>query len=261
MTAPPALRFAAATLSAWTCALAAFADGPGPGDVPAPAPAGATRSVELPGGVALEMRAVPGGLWFGTHEVTQAQWEAVMGTNPSAFRGADLPVENVSWNDCQAFLRALSALSAAKESGLAFRLPTDAEWEAACRAGGAGAATNGTSAASWNAENSGGRTHPVGEKAPNAWGLHDMCGNVAEWTSTAWGDVFPPTNRMERDGAGDYILRGGAWNDRPEECTPDARDRDLAGDADWDTGLRLCATEVPAAAAAVAPEPSKPSGP
>ena len=248
MLLPPAKGFLAAPLLAWACAVISLADDP--------APTVEAKTISLPGSVALEMRKTPDGLWFGTYEVTQGQWEAVMGTNPAAFRGADLPVENVSWNDCGRFLAALSALPAAKASGLSFRLPTDAEWDTACRAGGDGPAPTETDVESWNAQNSGGRTHPVGQKAPNAWGLYDMFGNVAEWTSTTWGDVFPPRNRTERDGAGDYILRGGAWNDRPEECAPDARDRDAADDADWDTGERLCATETPAADAAPSPRGS-----
>ena len=115
-----------------------------------------TKVCTLPGGVKLEMVHIePGsfmmgggkekrreriteGFWIGKFEVTQAQWEAVMGENPSDFKDADNPVENVSWDDCQEFLKKLNALSAVKESGLVFRLPAEKEWEYACRAGSTG---------------------------------------------------------------------------------------------------------------------------
>ena len=172
---------------------------------------------------------------MGKYEVTQAQWEAVMGENPSKFKGADHPVENVSWDDCQAFLEKLNAHPAARASGLVFRLPTEEEWETACRAGSTNAycrladgteiteATLGRVA--WFDENLSTRPRwlsrflafaerlvdrvhevdwsetlshkPVGRKEPNAWGLHDMHGNVWEWTETADG-----VNR---------VYRGGCW--------------------------------------------------
>ena len=103
---------------------------------PAVAPAAGTTTIALPRGVELAMVRIPGkDYWMGKFQVTQAQWEAVMGVNPSEFEGADNPVENVSWDDCQAFLEKLTAHPAARASGLVFRLPTEEEWETACRAG------------------------------------------------------------------------------------------------------------------------------
>jgi len=113
--------------------------------------------------------------WMGKYDVTQAQWEAVMGSNPSHFRGADLPVEQVSWDDCQLFISRLNA----KGKG-SFRLPTEAEWEYACLAGTTDDLFNFSSIA-WFEDNSGGDTNPVGTKEPNAFGLYDMVGNVCQW--------------------------------------------------------------------------------
>ena len=135
------------------------------------------------------------------YEVTQALWEAVMGENPSNFKGADRPVEKVSWDDCQKFLEKLNALPEVKASGKTYRLPTAAEWKFACRAGATGdycRLADGTEitgktlgAVAWYAGNSkidGCRqTHPVGQKKPNAFGLYDMHGNVSEMTSSALG--------------------------------------------------------------------------
>ena len=131
---------------------------------------------------------------MGKFPVTQAQWEAVMGENPSERKGADRPVENVSWIDCRNFLKKLNALPAAKASGLAFRLPTEAEWVYACRAGATGKyckLADGTEVTAktlgqvaWFESNAFGGTRPVGQKKPNAFGLYDMHGNVSEWTST-----------------------------------------------------------------------------
>ncbi len=126
------------------------------------------------------------------YEVTQALWLAVMGNNPSLFKGADRPVDNVSWNDCQEFLEKLNAMPGVKGSGFTYRLPTEDEWEYACRAGGIRyRLADGTELGydlgevAWHAGNSDGMTHPVGQKKPNAFGLYDMFGNVWEWTSSS----------------------------------------------------------------------------
>ncbi|MDR3212512.1 MAG: formylglycine-generating enzyme family protein [Azoarcus sp.] len=125
--------------------------------------------------------------YLGQYEVTQTQWEAVMGTRPSAFKGDDLPVENVSWNDAQEFIRRLNAL----ENTDKYRLPTEAEWEYAARAGtmtkfSFDAAHAGEYA--WYWDNAGGAPHPVGQKLPNPLGLHDMHGNVWEWVQDWYGE-------------------------------------------------------------------------
>ena len=149
--------------------------------------------------LASEMVPIPGKDYsMCKYEVTQALWFAVMGENPSYFKGVDRPVENVSWNECQMFLEKLKALPEVKASGKTYRLPTAYEWEFACRAGATGGycmLADGTEiteetlgAVAWFDENSDTKTHPVGQKKPNAFGLYDMHGNVWEWTSSAVGD-------------------------------------------------------------------------
>jgi formylglycine-generating enzyme required for sulfatase activity len=116
------------------------------------------------------------GFQMGKYEVTQAQWEAVMGNNPSEFKGPNKPVDSVSWDDAEKFLQKLNEMN----DGYLYRLPTEAEWEYAARAG---TVTDYDSDLDtfWDGQNSGGETHPVGQKKPNAWGLYDMLGNVWEW--------------------------------------------------------------------------------
>ena len=113
---------------------------------------------------------------MGKYEVTQAQWTAVMGSNPSTIKGGDHPVDTVSKNDVHDFLAKLSE----KHDGYLYRLPTEAEWEYAARAGSAGEPAS-LDEYAWYGANSGDTTHPVGQKKPNAWGLYDMLGNVREW--------------------------------------------------------------------------------
>ncbi len=119
------------------------------------------------------------GFQMGRQEVTQTQWESVMGSNPSYFREAARPVESVSWDDVQEFLRRLNA----RNDGFRYRLPTEAEWEYAARAGTTDKYAGARSLAdvAWDYSTSGGETHPAGQKQPNAWGLYDMLGNVYEW--------------------------------------------------------------------------------
>ena len=143
-----------------------------------------------------------GGFSIGVHEVTQSQDESVMGANPSSFKGANNPVENVSWDDAVAFCAKLSALPAEVAAGRVYRLPTEAESEYACRAGTTTGYSFGDDAQdlgeyAWFSDNSGNTTHGVGEKLPNDWGLCDMHGNVFEWCS---------------DAVGSYrVFRGGSW--------------------------------------------------
>ena len=147
-----------------------------------------------------------------TTEVTQAQWTAVMGNNPSHFRGgADLPVEQVSWNDVAEFIRALNE----RDPGHNYRLPTEAEWEYACRAGTNETRYDDIDAVAWYDANSDQRTHPVGGKQPNAWGLYDMLGNVWELTAD-WKDSYPagPVTDPRGPEKGYYrVSRGGGWYD------------------------------------------------
>jgi formylglycine-generating enzyme required for sulfatase activity len=208
---------------------------------------------------------------MGKYEVTQAQWEAVMGGNPSRYKGADHPVECVSWNDCQAFLEKLNAHPAARASGLVFRLPTAEEWEFACRAGSTNdfcrladgteitEATLGRVA--WYVENAATRPrwlnrflafaerlvdrvhevdwtetvthHPVGQKEPNAWGLHDIHGNVWEWNEQS-----APAYR---------INRGGSCIDSARFCKFSVGSGDAPSVGKFILGVRLCATPTPAA--------------
>jgi formylglycine-generating enzyme required for sulfatase activity len=152
------------------------------------------------------------GFEIGKYEVTQAQWEAVMGSNPSEFKGADRPVENVSWEDAQQFLSRLNA----RGDGYRYRLPTEAEWEYAARAGTTGKYYGELDEIAWYDGNSGGRTHPVGQKKPNAWGVYDMSGNVWEWCSD-WYDENYYGNSPGADPRGPASgqarsLRGGSWS-------------------------------------------------
>ena len=175
---------------------------------------------------------------LGRYPVTQAQWKAVMGRNPSWFNGADNPVEQVSWNDCQIFLEKLNALPAVKKSGLVFRLPTEEEWEYACRAGATGPyckLADGTEITehslgrvAWFEDNSDDRTHSVGKKEPNAFGLYDMQGNVWEWTQTMDGD-----NRIDR---------GGGWSGSAVDCESSFRDKSSSRFRGRSLGFRLCAS-------------------
>jgi len=149
-----------------------------------------------------------GEFWLGETEVTQAQWQAVMGSNPSRFRGSDLPVEKVSWNDIQEFIKRLNG-----RTGKRFRLPTEAEWEYACREGGRKVRyCNGKDKASKSEINYGGReTEPVASFAPNSLGLYDMSGNVAEWTCSASTESYYGIENLCVASAHKYSLRGGSW--------------------------------------------------
>ena len=149
--------------------------------------------------------------WMQKYEVTQGEWEAVMGANPSHFSDCGLrcPVEQVSWGDTQEFIRALNS----RESGRAYRLPTEAEWEYAARAGTSGARYGELDLIAWHWDNSGRSTHPVGQKRANAWGLHEMLGNVWEWTGDWYGE-YPPgavTDPKGPESGSPRVFRGGGW--------------------------------------------------
>jgi len=148
-----------------------------------------------------------------TTEVTQAQWRAVMGSDPSHFHGGDLPVEQISWNDAQEFIRRLNKL----DPGKGYRLPTEAEWEYACRAGSTDQGWGGVDDVAWWHRNSEDQTHSVGQRQPNGWGLYDMLGNVWEFTAD-WKDSYPagPVTDPTGPAHGYYkVLRGGSWFDVP----------------------------------------------
>jgi len=149
-------------------------------------------------------------------EVTQAQWEAVMGSNPSYFLGDNNPVEVVSWNDCQSFISKLNKL----DSNYTYRLPTEAEWEYCCRAGSATNYSFGDDEEqlgdyAWYGYNSKGKTHPVGQKFPNAWGLYDMHGNVQEWCQDWYDEDYyknsPNTDPQGPNSGMDHVIRGDSF--------------------------------------------------
>ncbi len=169
---------------------------------------------------------------MGVHEVTQAQYDQVMKNNPSKFKGAGNPVEMVSWDDAEAFCRKLSELPAEKAAGNVYRLPTEAEWEYACRAGtnseySFGAHESNLGEYGWCMENSDEKPHPVGSKLPNAWGLHDMHGNIDEWCSDWFEDhtggaVTDPTGPAS---GSLRVLRGGSWKSNAGSASSANRDR------------------------------------
>ncbi|HOX39522.1 MAG TPA: formylglycine-generating enzyme family protein [Candidatus Brocadiia bacterium] len=191
--------------------------------------------------------------WMGVTEVTQAQYEAVMGKNPSSFKGADNPVENVNWDNAVEFCRRLtekdanSGVGAGLKPAPIFRLPTEAEWDYACRAGNPGEWCFGDNEAmlgsyAWCNANSGLATHPVGLKMPNAWGLYDMHGNVWEWCSDWFGDypsgfVTDPTGPSS---GSSRVLRGGSWNHNPRYARSSSRNRFTPTAADANYGFRVC---------------------
>lgn len=185
--------------------------------------------------------------YIGKTEVTQALWIAVMGRNPSRFIGVDLPVENVSWDDCQVFIRKLNAIT-----GEHFRLPTEAEWEYAARGGrysrgfscsGSPSAAPQLYIAAWYEENSRKRTHPVDTKADNELGLSDMSGNVWEWCQDYYGtyESEDQTNPTGPASGRLRVNRGGSWASGAASCYVSKRGANSPGDASRydDVGLRL----------------------
>ena len=164
-----------------------------------------------------------------TTEVTQGRWKAVMGDNPSYFKGCgdDCPVENISWDDCQEFIRRLNQMEGTDK----YRLPTEAEWEYACRAESVtrfyfGHDDRKLSEYAWYVANSGEQTHPVGQKEPNAWGLYDMHGNVWEWCQDWYKKSYPRRHVNDPKGpsSGSFpVSRGGSWNSNARYCRSAAR--------------------------------------
>jgi formylglycine-generating enzyme required for sulfatase activity len=164
---------------------------------------------------------------MGKTEVTQAQWKAVMGNNPSYFKGDDLPVEQVSWQDAKAFIQKLNA----KENTDKYRLPSEAEWEYAARAGSTTKWHFGNDESllgdyAWYDGNSGGKTHAVAGKKPNKYGLYDMAGNVWEWNEDGWESNYntPRTQSPYENSSENRLLRGGSWNNDANGCRSAYRD-------------------------------------
>ena len=181
------------------------------------------------------------------YEVTQALWDAVMGENPSGFKGcAQCPVERVSWDDVQTFLKKLNALT-----GERYRLPTEAEWEYAARGGRKSqgyqyAGSEKLNAVAWYFDNSGDKTHPVGQKQPNELGLYDMSGNVWEWVEDCWNKGYtgaPSDGRAWQSGDCSLRgLRGGSWFIGPEHLQSAHRDVGDVGNRVNYVGFRLALT-------------------
>ena len=183
--------------------------------------------------------------YMGKYEVTQAQWVAVMGQNPSKFKGRSNPVEQVSWEDAYEFIERLNA----KEGHTRYRLPSEAEWEYAARAGSDSTFSFGDYAAAlsqyaWFAEDyASGSTHPVGEKQPNAWGLYDMLGNVWEWVHDWYGETYY-RNSPEVDPTGpsngtEHVRRGGGWRSPIKYCRSASRVSYSLGYRNTDFGFRV----------------------
>ncbi|MGH8058836.1 MAG: SUMF1/EgtB/PvdO family nonheme iron enzyme [Candidatus Entotheonellia bacterium] len=184
--------------------------------------------------------------YLGQHEVTQGQWQAVMGSNASRLTGnANLPVENVTWMDVQEFIRKLNAT----ERGNRYRLPTEAEWEYAARAASTSAYSFGDDprqlgAYAWYSENAGGKTHPIGQKQPNAWGLHDMHGNVWEWVQD-WYGAYAAESVPDPQGPASGSLRGyrgGSVGNVASDCRSARRGYNAPGYRHVYLGVRLLRT-------------------
>jgi formylglycine-generating enzyme required for sulfatase activity len=184
--------------------------------------------------------------YIGKYEVTQDQWQAVMGDNPSQFKrcGGNCPVESVSWNDVQGFIEHLN-----NQSGGNYRLPTEAEWEYAARSGGRRekySGGNDIDGAAWYGKNSSGRTHTVGWKQPNGLGIYDMTGNVWEWCSDWYGDSSysksPEDNPKGPSGGAYRVLRGGSWSSDASLARSTLRNRDNPAFRNYYDGFRLVRT-------------------
>jgi len=193
------------------------------------------------------------GYWLGQTEVTQGQWKKLMRNNPAHFASnggvfsdgdcddETCPVEQVSWDDTQAFIRKLNA-----QSSKTYRLPTEAEWEYACRSGGKNqkyAGRNSANSAVWYEGNADRKTHPVGQKDGNGLGLYDMSGNVWEWVQDDYSDSAYRShgrhNPIYDAGGQDRVIRGGSWNDGASRSRCTARDDSTSDDSDYFLGFRL----------------------
>jgi formylglycine-generating enzyme required for sulfatase activity len=198
------------------------------------------------------------GFWLGIFTVTQEEWKTVaheasgLNSEPSYFRGERLPVEQVSWHDCQRWLQELNALEESRvPHGFQYRLPTEAEWEFACRAGSStrfyfGEGDDPLSEHAWYSGNSGSRTHSVGQKKPNGWGLYDMHGNVWEWCQDRYG---PLPGGSVADPAGgvagiNRVFRGGSWGMGSSRCRSAYRVWNKPEYRDYTLGFRVALAPV-----------------
>ena len=188
------------------------------------------------------------GFWLGKYEVTQAEWETFMGTHPSHFDGCgpNCPVENVSWDDAQQFVERLNFLSSEYANGAEYRLPTEAEWEYAARAGTKqDRYSEDLDVIAWYDGNSGDRSHAVGRKEPNVWGLHDMLGNVYEMVQDWHGD-YPGGTVTDPQGpvSGSFrVSRGGNWGGGANRSRAPHRAVGRPGTGNEFCGFRLLKTE------------------
>jgi formylglycine-generating enzyme required for sulfatase activity len=183
--------------------------------------------------------------YLGKYEVTQGQWQGVMGYNPAYHKNGDeYPVEQVSWNDVQGFIRKLS-----DKTGQFYRLPTEAEWEYAARSGGKPERYSGgdaVDALAWYRSTSGGKSHPVGTKAPNGLGIHDMSGNVWEWVQDWYGSGYysgSPRDNPKGPSSGTHrVARGGGWSAEVESCSTTDREYLIPAGGNNSMGFRLVRT-------------------
>jgi formylglycine-generating enzyme required for sulfatase activity len=192
--------------------------------------------------------------YLGATPVTQGQYRAVTDANPSHFQGSDdRPVEQISWEEARVFCDKLNTLEGPRLGSERYRLPTEAEWEYACRAGSTARFSFGDDAAglgdyAWFSGNSGGQTHPVGQKRPNAWGLYDMHGNVWEWCED-WYEANYYANSPGADppgpsGASDRVIRGVCWSGLPRSARSARRLRVTPGNRSLNLGFRLARARV-----------------
>jgi formylglycine-generating enzyme required for sulfatase activity len=178
---------------------------------------------------------------LGKYEVTHCPWVKVMANNPSYFKGDDrLPVEQVSWNDAQAFIAKLNT----PNDGYRYRLPTEAEWEFAARGGTAGPYYGDPDGIAWYDSNSGNKTHTVGQKRPNGYSLYDMLGNVWEWCSDWYGDSYydgsPAADPKGPSSGQSRVLRGGSWNNNSRYARVSVRLWGNPGYGSLSIGFRVC---------------------
>lgn len=180
--------------------------------------------------------------YLSTYEVTQRQWRAVMEENPGFFKGGDMPVESIPWYDAKLFIHRLNR----RENTEQYRLPTEAEWEYAARAGtqtaySFGHAVHQLPTHAWFKANAAKKPRPVGQRAPNPWGLYDMHGNVWEWVQDSYGPYAAPavTDPIGPEDISHRIIRGGSWLDTPEKCRSSYRLYRHPMDRDGTIGFRL----------------------